>query len=100
MYLLITGMINFFASLLAFFLRLNSNVGKLIYISITVVGFIMVLTGGTLLSRIIHQRISNKDIFNKENETFPHEERLLENEYSINLPAKYFLKGKARKSIF
>lgn len=38
------------------------------------------------------------DIFNKENETFPQEERLLENEYSINLPVKYQLKGKERDS--
>ncbi len=58
----------------------------------------MIMTGGTLLSRIIHQHINNNDIFNKENETFPQEERLLENEYSINLPAKYSFKGKARKS--
>ncbi len=32
------------------------------------------------------------------NETFPQEERLLENEYSINLPAKYKLKDKVRDS--
>lgn len=38
------------------------------------------------------------DIFNTENETFPQEERLLENEYSVNLPAVYNLKGKLRKS--
>ncbi len=37
-----------------------------------------------------------KDIFNLENETFPQEERLLENEFSVNLPAKYNLKGKVR----
>jgi hypothetical protein len=32
------------------------------------------------------------------NETFPQEERLLENEYSLNLPAKYKLKDKVRDS--
>ena len=58
----------------------------------------MVLSGGSLLSRIIKHRFNNKDIFNKENETFPQEERLLQNEYSINLPAQYNLKGKRRKS--
>jgi len=58
----------------------------------------LVLSGGTLLSRVIQQKLNSKDIFNKENETFPQEERLLENEYLINLPAQYNLKGKRRKS--
>jgi len=65
----------------------------IIYIGTTSLGFILVLTGGTLLSRIISMKFNNKDIFNKENETFPQEERLFENEYSINLPAKYQLRG-------
>jgi hypothetical protein len=30
--------------------------------------------------------------------TFPQEERLIKNEYSINLPAHYNIKGKTRKS--
>lgn len=38
------------------------------------------------------------DIFNRLNESFPQEERLLENEYSVNLPAAYRLNGKIRKS--
>ncbi len=67
------------------------------YIGVTVTGFLLVLTGGILLSRIIRDQLRG-DIFNKENETFPQEERLLENEYSINLPAKYHLKNKVRNS--
>ncbi|HTN07594.1 conjugal transfer protein MobC [Agriterribacter sp.] len=68
------------------------------YMTITILGYILILTGGTLLSRVIRLQFNNKDIFNKENETFPQEERLLENEYSVNLPAKYHLKGKVRRS--
>ena len=37
-------------------------------------------------------------MFNTENQTFPQEERLLKNEYSINLPAIYYLKGKNHNS--
>jgi len=70
----------------------------IIYMITVAVGYICILTGGTLLSRVIWMKLNNKDIFNKENETFPQEERLLENEYSINLPAEYFLKNKIRKS--
>ncbi|AXB57726.1 conjugal transfer protein MobC [Flavobacterium fluviale] len=68
------------------------------YIIITSAGFLLILSGGTLLSRLIQRKLNSKDIFNKENETFPQEERLLENEYSINLPAQYYLKNKLRKS--
>jgi hypothetical protein len=55
------------------------------------------MTGGTYLSRFIKLKL-HKDIFNTDNECFPQEERLLENEYSVNLPAQYHLKGKIRQS--
>lgn len=67
------------------------------YISCTAIGFIFILTGGGLLTRLIKNQLK-PDIFNKANETFPQEERLLANDYSINLPARYTLKGKIRKS--
>ncbi|AMR33112.1 conjugal transfer protein TraG [Mucilaginibacter sp. PAMC 26640] len=64
---------------------------------LTGIGYLLILTGGNWLSRQIKGNL-NKDIFNRDNETFPQEERLLENEYSINLPAKYKLNGKVRDS--
>ena len=69
-----------------------------LYITITVTGYLMMLSGGTLLSRLIKRKLDGRDIFNKLNETFPQEERLLENEFSINLPARYHLKDKLRES--
>jgi len=68
------------------------------YLILTSTGFILILNAGILLSRIIKKQLNHKDIFNLENETFPQEERHLENEYSINLPAQYFLKEKLRNS--
>jgi len=68
-----------------------------IYIAITSIGFLLFLSGVSMMYRIINVNLS-KDIFNHENETFPQEERKLENEFSINLPAKYQLKGKERDS--
>lgn len=68
-----------------------------IYISVTSLGFILLLTGGTILSRYIRLRL-NRDIFNELNESFPQEERLLQNEYSINLPAEYNCQGKIKRS--
>jgi hypothetical protein len=94
----ITGLLIYFLSYLGLLAKIKATELAIVYIGITSIGFLLVLTGGTLLSRIIKKRLNNKDIFNKENETFPQEERLLENEYSINLPARYQLKDKVRSS--
>jgi hypothetical protein len=67
------------------------------YMAGTSIGFLIVLSSGTMLSRLIKIRTS-KDIFNHLNESFPQEERLLLNEYSINLAAQYRLKEKIKKS--
>lgn len=95
---IITGLLFFIGSYL--FIRTTLSLKELAisYIVFTSVGFILILTGGTYLSRIIKLHFNNKDIFNKENESFPQEERLLNNEYSVNLPAKYHLKDKVRNS--
>ena len=95
---LITGLLIYFISCLCMKLNTPIITTAILYMALTGIGFLLLLTGGTLLSRIIRDKINNKDIFNKENETFPQEERLLENEYSINLPAQYQLKDKQRKS--
>ena len=94
----ITGLILYFIGYLTFFVPVAVPYLAIAYIAITSTGFLLVLSGGVLLSRIIKDRLNSKDIFNKENETFPQEERLLENEYSINLPAQYYLKDKLRRS--
>ncbi|MCK9412631.1 MAG: YWFCY domain-containing protein [Prolixibacteraceae bacterium] len=95
---IITGLLIYFTSYLALLVKIKTTELSMVYIGITSIGFLFVLSGGTLLSRIIKKKLNNKDIFNKENETFPQEERLLENEYSINLPARYQLKDKVRDS--
>ncbi len=95
---LITGLLLYFVSYLSMMLQVPAQEKAVVYISITSIGFLLVLSGGTLLSRIIKNKFNNKDIFNKENETFPQEERFLENEFSVNLPARYRLKNKVRNS--
>ncbi|WP_074722685.1 conjugal transfer protein MobC [Flavobacterium frigoris] len=93
-----TGLLIYFLSSLCLLLKINITEVTILYISISSIGFLLILSGGTILSRIIKNRLNSKDIFNKENETFPQEERLLENEFSINLPARYHLKDKVRNS--
>ncbi|MET6998700.1 conjugal transfer protein MobC [Chitinophaga sp. H8] len=95
---IITGLLIYCFSYLTLLVKIKTTGTAVLYMGITGIGFLLMLSGGTLLSRIIKNKLNNKDIFNKENETFPQEERLLENEYSINLPARYMLKNKVRKS--
>ncbi|GAB3910599.1 conjugal transfer protein MobC [Mucilaginibacter boryungensis] len=95
---LVIGLLVYFVSYLFLLLPFSGTNLAIGYISVTIVGYLIMISGGALLSRIIKDRLNSKDIFNKENETFPQEERLLENDYSINLPAQYKLKGKIRKS--
>lgn len=95
---IITGLLIYLFSFLVLQASSEIATAAMLYIGITSTGFLLLLTGGTLISRVIQLKINNSDIFNRENETFPQEERKLENEYSINLPARYYLKGKLRKS--
>ena len=94
---MISGLITYFISHFCFQFSGSAVLIASTYIAITSVGFLLIITGGTLLSRIIKDKL-NHDIFNADQETFPQEERLLENEYSVNLPAQYKLKGKVKRS--
>ncbi|WP_078346111.1 conjugal transfer protein MobC [Mucilaginibacter pedocola] len=68
-----------------------------VYVIMTTVGYLLILSGGSMMMRKLRLKL-DQDIFNKDNESFPQEERLLENEYSFNLPAKYQIRGKNRNS--
>lgn len=94
---IIIGLLSYFGSYWLLKMETDIQTITFIYTGVTTLGFLLILSGGTLLSRLIKLKLS-KDIFNQINETFPQEERLLQNEYSINLPAQYNLKGKVRRS--
>ena len=94
---LVTGCLIYFLSELCFSINAGVPTIAISYMLFTLIGYLLIITGGTYLSRLIKLNL-HKDIFNTENETFPQEERLLENEYSVNLPARYSLKGTIRES--
>jgi len=94
---LISGLLIYWISVLCFYLPADINAKAITYMGLTAVGYLLIVTGGSWLSRILKDKL-RIDVFNTENETFPQEERLLANEYSVNLPAKYSLKGKIRDS--
>ena len=91
------GLLFYFASNLFFSLTVDNKTIAVAYITGSGLGFLLILSNGTMLSRLITVSLS-KDIFNDLNETFPQEERMINNEYSINLPARYKLKEKVRRS--
>src|SRR6266536_2646172 len=94
---LLTGLFLYFLSNIIFYLNASVKIISISYMAISGLGFFVVLSNGTRLSRLIWLRLS-KDIFNELNESFPQEERFIENDYSVNLPAQYKLKQKVRKS--
>lgn len=94
---LLIGLVLYLLSHGVFLLHQGFEIETLIYIALTFLGFILILTGGTWLTRLLKLRMRN-DIFNSENETFPQDEEKHENEYSVNLPAQYVFKGKLRRS--
>lgn len=93
---LLTGLLLFFASVLCFYLPATAIVIAIAYIGVTSVGCLLVILGGAIMTRIIRLKLS-MDVFNKLNETFPQEERLLKNRYAVNLPTRYRLKNKPRR---
>ncbi len=98
--ILITLTVGFlFYFLSSFILEIHTSEIKLAvaYMAATAVGYLFIMFGGGRLSRLISVKMG-KDPFNLLEETFPQEERYLSNEFSVNLPAQYNLKGRIRKS--
>ncbi len=67
-----------------------------IYIVTTATGFVCLLLGGVWMSRLLKNNMMD-DRFNDENESFQQETRLMENEYSINLPTRFYYKRRWNK---
>lgn len=93
---IISGLALYFVSYLSLKINLETTLLASVYMGITGLGFLMILSGGALLTRVLKSSFNNKDIFNAESETFPQQEQYIENEYSVNLPMRYRLKNKWR----
>ena len=71
----------------------SSGVCVVLYTTTLVSGFFSLLASGLWISRLLKNNLL-EDVFNTENESFMQETRLMENEYSVNLPTKFWYKGK------
>ena len=90
----------FFSGFVFFFLNwwlLVLPIGKVgaasLYIFTLSIGYICLLMGGVWMSRLLKNNLMD-DVFNTENESFMQETRLMENEYSVNLPTRFYYKKK------
>lgn len=63
------------------------------YILTLSIGYLCLLAAGVWISRLLKNNLMD-DPFNNENESFMQETRLMENEYSVNLPTRFYYKKK------
>jgi YWFCY protein/TraM recognition site of TraD and TraG len=56
-------------------------------------GYIALMMAGVWMSRLLKNNLMD-DVFNNENESFMQETKLMENEYSVNLPTKFWYNKK------
>lgn len=57
------------------------------------IGYIFLMMAGVWTSRLLRSNLMH-DVFNTENESFMQETKLMENEYSVNLPTKFWYNKK------
>ena len=74
-------------------LKLPPATGTFLYILTISLGYIALLMAGVWMSRLLRTNLMD-DVFNNENESFQQETKMMENEYSVNLPTKFYYKGK------
>lgn len=67
-----------------------------LYIFTMTAGYICLLMGGLWISRLLKHNLM-EDVFNNENESFMQKTKLMVNEYSVNLPTRFYYKKKWNK---
>lgn len=88
---LVTGTAFFFCNNI--FLSSSPGVAASLYILSTSLGYILLMKAGVWISRLLRTNLM-EDVFNMENESFMQETRLIQNEYSVNLPTKFWYRKK------
>ena len=93
---LVLGFVFFFLNWWLLYLPLPKIANTGFYIFTISVGYILLLMAGTWMSRLLKNNLMD-DPFNYENESFMQETKLMVNDYSINLPTKFWYKKKQWK---
>ena len=90
---LTTGAVLFFMNWWLLDLPFPHEAVTSLYIMTLATGYLCLLMAGLWISRLYRHNLM-EDVFNMENESFMQETRLMENEYSVNLPTRFQYGGK------
>ena len=90
---LVVGFCLFFLNWWILLLPISHLGNATLYIFTMTAGYICLLMGGLWMSRLLKHNLM-EDVFNNENESFMQETKLMENEYSVNLPTRFYYKKK------
>ena len=88
---LVAGFVLFFLNWWLLDLPLPLTATVILYIVTVAAGYVCLLMAGLWASRLLKNNLMD-DPFNNENESFMQETRLLTNEYSVNLPTRFYYK--------
>ena len=90
------GFVFFFLNWWILALPLSIEANTVLYVFTMAVGYTCLLMSGLYMSRLLKNNLMD-DVFNNENESFMQETRLLTNEYSVNLPTRFYYKKRWNK---
>ena len=90
---LAAGLVLFFLNWWILSLPLPVEANAALYTATVAAGYVCLLMSGTWMSRLLRTNLM-EDVFNVENESFQQETRLIENEYSVNLPTRFYYRKK------
>ena len=90
---LTTGAVLFFLNWWLLDLPFPHEAVTSLYVLTLTAGYLCLLMAGLWISRLYRNNLM-EDVFNQENESFIQETRLIENEYSVNLPTRFRYAGK------
>ena len=93
---LFVGFVFFFLNWWLLALPIGKVGAASLYIFTLSVGYICLLMGGVWMSRLLKNNLMD-DVFNTDNESFMQETRLMKNEYSVNLPTRFYYRKKWNK---
>ena len=93
---LVVGFVLFFLNWWLLVLPISAVGAASLYIFSLGIGYICLLMAGVWMSRLLKNNLMD-DVFNMENESFMQETRLMQNEYSVNLPTRFYYKKKWNK---
>lgn len=89
------GLLIYFGCVIITWLPADIKTILTLYIASAIAGLLLFIHGGAIIAKMIKHRLDD-NVFNDENETFPQEERLLENAYSVHFTTEYYYRKRKR----